>query len=221
MLKLNRITKSFPQRGLVLENLSLEVNEGDSISITGPSGSGKTTIMNIIGLLDKPDTGEVFFREKPLNMYTEDEAALYRNSNIGFVFQDSMLMAHLTVAENILLPVFATKTGAAIYKEALEWAENLMERTGIRTLRDKYPSQISGGEAQRTAVVRALIRKPSIVLADEPTGALDQKNAEHLGDLLIEINKDMGTAIIVTTHSPLLAEKMKMNFRIADGKLVN
>jgi ABC-type lipoprotein export system ATPase subunit len=221
MLKLDNISKSFDRRGIVLENLSIEVNEGDSISISGPSGSGKTTLMNIIGLLDRPDSGGIYFRGVSLAEYTPDQAATYRNKNIGFVFQESLLLPHLTVEENILLPLFASRISDNDFAEAQRWAGLLMEKTGIIQLKEKYPSRISGGEAQRAAVVRALIKKPSLLLADEPTGSLDQKNGSILGDLLTGINREFGIAIIVTTHSATLAGKMTRNLRIADGKLEN
>jgi ABC-type lipoprotein export system ATPase subunit len=219
MLTLNGISKSFIQRGIVLENLGLEISENESLSISGPSGSGKTTLMNIIGLLDRPDSGEILFRGEKVTDYSPDQAARYRNLNIGFVFQESLLLPHLTVIENIVLPLFASATGNIEYDEAIKWAGALMERTGISQLRDKYPFTISGGEAQRVSLVRALIRKPPVLLADEPTGSLDQKNSEILGDLLTEINRDLGIAVVVTTHSSALAMKMKRNLRIVNGRL--
>jgi ABC-type lipoprotein export system ATPase subunit len=219
MLHLTSITKSFSQRGIVLDNLDLEVSEGDSIAITGPSGSGKTTLMNIIGTLERPDTGDITFRDSSIFSLTPDESAGYRNRNIGFVFQDHLLLNHLTVRENIMLPVFASAINSALYREKEEYAEMLMERTGISGLADKYPFNISGGEAQRVTLVRALINKPSLLLADEPTGSLDSKNAEILGSLLTEMNNDYGITLITATHSPALASKMKIHLKLENGKL--
>lgn len=219
MLRLDSITKSFIRRGPVLDNLKLVVNEGDSIAVTGPSGSGKTTLMNIIGLLDRPDSGNVLFRERSVLGFNQDESALYRNKNIGFVFQDHLLLPHLTVRENIYLPLFAHDISIEEYEEKRDYGVQLMEKTGIIDLADKRPFQISGGEAQRVTLVRALINKPSLLLADEPTGSLDSKNAGLLGDLLVRLNKETGTALIVATHSVDLAAKMQMHLKLKEGKL--
>jgi len=186
MLRLTCISKSFLQRGIVLDNLDLEVGEGDSIAITGPSGSGKTTLMNIIGLLDRPDSGDIVFRDESILGYSAGDSALYRNLNIGFVFQDHLLMPYLTVKENIMLPLFARKITDEEYSDKEVFAEMLMSKTGIDSLKDKYPFHISGGEAQRVSLVRALINKPSVLLADEPTGSLDATNASLLGDILVK-----------------------------------
>jgi lipoprotein-releasing system ATP-binding protein len=219
MLTLKNISKSFHQRGLVLNNLSLQVNEGDSFAITGPSGSGKTTLMNIIGLLDRPDSGDIIFNGNSILSFSAEESAHYRNKKIGFVFQDHLLMPHLTVFENILLPVLAAKISHIEYKEKEEYVFTLMKSIDIQNLAAKYPFQISGGEAQRVTLVRALVNKPSLLLADEPTGSLDSKNAEILGNLLLDINMEFGVSIILATHSDGLAEKMKNHTKIKDGKL--
>jgi lipoprotein-releasing system ATP-binding protein len=219
MLSINNITKSFAQRGLVLNNLNLDVNEGDSIAIMGPSGSGKTTLMNIIGLLEKPDSGETTFRGASIADFTDDESADYRNRNIGFVFQDHLLLPHLTVSENILLPLLAANysNDQLVVKE--KHVKELMKSIGISDLSTKYPFRISGGEAQRVALVRALANNPSILLADEPTGSLDTKNADILGELLLEMNKEFGVTLILATHSPDLAKKMSRRLRLEEGKL--
>jgi lipoprotein-releasing system ATP-binding protein len=219
MLRLTCISKSFLQRGIVLDNLDLEVGEGDSIAITGPSGSGKTTLMNIIGLLDRPDSGDIVFRDKSILGYNIGDSALYRNLNIGFVFQDHLLMPYLTVKENIMLPLFARKITDDEYSDKEVFAGMLMSKTGIDSIKDKYPFQISGGEAQRVSLVRALINKPSVLLADEPTGSLDAANASLLGDILVQMNKDMGISLLVTTHSPELASKLKLHLKLENGKL--
>jgi len=219
MLRLISISKSFQQRGIVLENLDLHVREGDSVAITGPSGSGKTTLINIIGTLERPDSGDIVFKDSSVLKLTPDESALYRNRNIGFVFQDHLLLNHLTVKDNILLPVFATGITDVAYKEKEEYAESLMERIGISGLKDKYPFNISGGEAQRVTLVRALINKPGILLADEPTGSLDSKNAEILGVLLADLNRDYGITLITVTHSAALASRMKTHLNLENGKL--
>ena len=220
MLNLNNISKSFLQRGLVLDNLCLEVNEGDSIAIMGPSGSGKTTLMNILGLLEKPDSGEVTFRGSSILSFSEDESAFYRSRNIGFVFQYHLLLPYLTVRENILLPLMAVSYSSEERSNREQELENLIIKTGISDLAGKFPYEISGGEAQRVAMVRALSNNPSVILADEPTGSLDASNASVLGELLLDINKESGTALIIATHSSGLAAKMSQLLQLTDGKLI-
>ncbi|HOK24936.1 MAG TPA: ABC transporter ATP-binding protein [Bacteroidales bacterium] len=220
MLRVLELRKSYPQRGIVLNGLSLELKESETIAVTGPSGSGKTTLLNLVGLLDRPDSGEILFREKLVNNYTVDEAADYRNRQIGFIFQDHLLLPYLTVMENILLPLSARQLEDDEYRVKVGYARELMERTGIMNLSSKYPWQVSGGEAQRAALVRALINKPSLLLADEPTGSLDAANAEILGNLLKEISSQYGTAVILATHSMTLAKKMSIIYKIENGKLV-
>lgn len=220
MLEIKNISKSFTQRGVVLNDLSLDVKEGDSIAIMGPSGSGKTTLMNIIGMLDKPDSGEVLFKGKSILKFSSIEAAFYRNRNIGFVFQDHLLLPHLTVKENILLPTLAADLTKNEFEEKERHIQSLMKSIGIESLEKKYPFQISGGEAQRVTLVRALVNKPGILLADEPTGSLDAENAETLGTLLMEVNRELGISLILATHSETLAMKMKINLRIEKGKLI-
>jgi len=220
MLRVNKVSKSFHQRGIVLNDLDLTVNEGDSVSVSGPSGSGKTTLLNIIGLLDRPDSGEIIFRGEQVLEYDQEESAIYRNKNIGFVFQDHLLLPYLTVKENILLPLLASKITETEYRLKVDESIKMMEKTGISGLSDKYPYLISGGEAQRVTLVRALVNKPSILLADEPTGSLDRKNAENLGDLLIQMNRDYGITLILATHSRELAEKMQVQYNLSEGKLI-
>jgi lipoprotein-releasing system ATP-binding protein len=219
MLSLRNISKSFLQRGVVLDNLSLDVNEGDMLSVMGPSGSGKTTLMNIIGQLDKPDSGSILFRGKDIMNYSDDESAEYRSRNIGFVFQEHLLLPHLTILENILLPILAVRYTREEAQEREKQAEKLMQQTGISAIGPKYPSMVSGGEAQRAALVRALVNNPAILLADEPTGSLDAKNSDILGDMLVEMNRELGITLILATHSEKLAAKMSRNMVLNNGKL--
>ena len=219
ILSLKNISKSFVQRGPVLENLSLDIAAGDTIAIMGPSGSGKTTLMNIIGLLDKPDSGSILFRDKDIRNYNEDESADYRNRNIGFVFQEHLLLPHLTIRENILLPILASEHTKEEAASKVERTMALMEETGIAELSAKYPGTISGGEAQRAALVRALVNNPSVLLADEPTGSLDSRNAEIMGELLSVMNLQFGITLILATHSEKLAMKMARTLILGNGKL--
>lgn len=219
MLSIRNISKSYTQRGLVLDNLSIDVPEGASLAIMGPSGSGKTTLLNIIGLLDKPDSGSIYFKNNEIDRFSDEECASYRNREIGFVFQDHLLLNYLTVAENITLPLVASRSSGSELLSKEERIREIMIKTGIYDLRDKYPFQISGGEAQRVALVRALACKPSMLLADEPTGSLDAKNAGIMGDLLLEMNRDYGVTIILATHSADLAGKMSRILHLAGGKI--
>ncbi|HPC98294.1 MAG TPA: ATP-binding cassette domain-containing protein, partial [Bacteroidales bacterium] len=169
---------------------------------------------------DRPDEGQIIYRGKPLNNFSPAESSEYRSLHTGFIFQDHLLMPYLTVIENILFPVYARKLSGGEMNEARQRALMMAERTGISGILEKYPFQISGGEAQRTALVRALINKPSILLADEPTGSLDPSNAEILGNLLKEISETEGTAVILATHSEKLAGRMAAIYRLVNGKLV-
>lgn len=219
MLKINNISKSYLQRGIVLDNLNLEIEESCSLAITGPSGSGKTTLLNIIGMLTKPDKGEVFFNGEDISKLDADQAAFYRNRKIGFIFQDHLLLPHLTIFENITLPLLANKESKKDSAEASKYAISLMEKTGILELKNKFPGQVSGGEAQRATLVRALINKPDLLLADEPTGSLDSDNAELMANILVDLNKELGTTLIVVTHSESLASKMQKKMTIEKGVL--
>jgi ABC-type lipoprotein export system ATPase subunit len=221
MLSLRNISKTYIQRGVVLNELSLDIAEGASVAVMGPSGSGKTTLLNIIGLLDKPDSGDIFFRGNPVDSFTDNESASYRNNEIGFVFQDHMLLNYLNVFENITLPLLASKKSVSGLADSEKRIADIMKRSGIYDLSDKYPFQISGGEAQRVALVRALANSPSLLLADEPTGSLDAANASILGDLLLEMNKEYGVTIILATHSAELASKMSVRLHLEEGKLKN
>jgi lipoprotein-releasing system ATP-binding protein len=220
MLRINKISKSFQQRGNVLNSLDLNVTEGECISIMGPSGTGKTTLLNIIGLLDRPDSGEVYFREKPILDYNREESAEYRNRNIGFVFQEHHLLPYLTIYENIILPSLAFPHSREEVLATEQHVSDLMNRIGITPLSGKYPFQVSGGEAQRAAIVRALVNNPSVLLADEPTGSLDSKNSEILGNLLLEMNRATGVTLIIATHSQTLAGKMTRGLILEDGRLL-
>jgi ABC-type lipoprotein export system ATPase subunit len=177
--------------------------------------------MNIIGLLDKPDSGDIFFKGGSIANFSESESAAYRNLNIGFVFQDHLLLPYMNIHQNIFLPMLATKHSKIRLSDKKLYINELMIRAGIYDLKNKYPSQISGGEAQRVALVRALVNKPSILLADEPTGSLDAKNAESMGELLLEMNKEYSMTLILATHSIDIANKMSKKLHLVDGKLIS
>lgn len=220
MLILENISKSYAGRGKVLDELNLHIEKGESLAVTGPSGSGKSTLLNIAGLMDRPDSGKIKFQGNSILGYDSSEAAEYRNRNIGFVFQDHLLLNHLTVKENIMLPLLASPLSDDDYGIKEKYVDILLDKIRITNLKDKFPFQISGGEAQRVTLVRALVNRPSLLLADEPTGSLDQINANLLGRLLREINEEYGIALLVVTHSEDLASMMRNHLRLSEGKLV-
>lgn len=221
LLSLASVSKSYPSGNgnrLVLSDVSIEVTSGETLAIVGPSGSGKTTLLNIIATLDKPDSGNVVFESTDLLKFNAQDLAHFRNRKIGMIFQLHHLLPQCTLWENVLIPTLPTNTNR---QEAEKQAETLLKRTGIWEYRHQKPSELSGGECQRAAVVRALVNKPSLILADEPTGALDHNNALNLIDLLLELNKEMGTALVVVTHSIELARKMNKIYELNDGILTN
>jgi ABC-type lipoprotein export system ATPase subunit len=218
LLKLENISKSYAKDRVILDQLNLEINDGERVAIVGPSGSGKTTLLNLIGTLDRPDAGKMVFDGQDLSAMNDQQLAQFRNRKIGFVFQMHHLLPQLSLMENVLLP---TLTDPGLQgKETEERAKRLIERVGLSGMVGQKPSELSGGECQRTAVVRALINRPALLLADEPTGALDQKSSGNLTDLLIELNKEEGVALVVVTHSLDVAKKMDRIYRLENGRLV-
>ena len=204
---------------LVLKGISLTVNQGNSIAITGPSGSGKSTLLNILGSLDSPTKGSIQLDGQELAHLSEQELASIRNKKIGFIFQSHHLLPQCSVLENVLVPTLAEngKTPA----EAVERGRQLIDRVGLGHRLTHRPAQLSGGECQRVAVVRALINQPSLILADEPTGALDQATADSLAELLVELNSDDQVTLIVVTHSTELASRMSTSHHLKDGRFAS
>src|SRR5262249_50685471 len=197
-----------------------------SLAIVGPSGSGKSTLLQIIGTLDRPTSGTVTLDNQDLNQLDELQLAAVRNREIGFVFQAHYLLPQCTVMENVLVPTLAKSAQAAAdavpkQTESLEArAEKLLKRVGLAERALHRPGELSGGERQRAAVVRALINRPRLLLADEPTGSLDHASAQQLGQLLIELNQEEAVTLIVVTHALELARRMKKVWRLSDGRLV-
>ena len=203
----------------VLRGVSFTINAGDAVGIVGPSGSGKTTLLNIIGTLDRPTSGEVKLDELDLSKLGEKEVALIRNRRIGFVFQAHHLLPQCSVLENVLIPTLA-QSAASTEANPTERALRLLDRVGLSARLGHRPGQLSGGERQRVAVVRALINGPQLLLADEPTGALDRAAAENLGALLVELNAEEGVTLVVVTHSSGLASQMRVVHHLSDGQLL-
>ena len=202
----------------VLKGISVSFKAGESTAIVGPSGSGKSTLLNIIGTLEKPSSGKVILKEKDLAALDEKTLATVRNREIGFIFQSHFLLPQCSVLENVLTPTLADPQGK-VTGEIEERAKSLLARVGLSERLHHRPGQLSGGERQRVAVVRSLINRPFLLLADEPTGALDRQSAERLGDLLLQLNCDEKVALIVVTHSLDLAGQMKRVLELKDGVL--
>jgi ABC-type antimicrobial peptide transport system, ATPase component len=221
LIQLSNIVKSYPdgenKRNNVLRGISFDVQAGDFIAITGASGSGKTTLLSILGTLLQPDSGSYFLSGEEMFAAGVD-LSVVRNKNIGFVFQEHRLMPQYTVLDNILLPVLAQQSKAE--KEQIEYAWQLMDITGITSIANQYPQTISGGEASRTALCRSLIMKPLLLLADEPTGQLDNVNSRNIVSLLSQINKELGTTIVMVTHSEEVSAAANNILSIKDGVLL-
>jgi len=224
IVELNKINKTYQTQGSsvkqeVLKDLSFNVNKGDSIAVIGPSGSGKSTLLNIIGTLDIPNSGIVKLNGNEISRLNENQLAEIRNKHIGFIFQMHHLLPQLSLIENVLVPVIPQKD-KAFKKAAYNRAIDLLNSVGLANDIHKHPGQLSGGESQRATVVRALINEPELILADEPTGSLDKKSAEQMGNLLTEINKKHNVAMVVVTHSQELANKMDVVYELQNGKLI-
>lgn len=202
-------------RVTALNNVTFSVERGEYVAIMGESGSGKTTLLNILAALDKPTSGEVVLENKALSAIGEKELAAFRRDNLGFVFQDFNLLDTFTVKDNIFLPLVLAKKD---YKEMEKRIKPIAEKLGIIDILDKYPYEISGGQKQRTAVARAIITEPKIILADEPTGALDSRSTESLLDVFAQINSE-GQTILMVTHSVKAASKANRVLFIKDGEL--
>jgi ABC-type lipoprotein export system ATPase subunit len=203
----------------VLRGLDLTVASGESVVIVGPSGSGKSTLLNLMGALDRPDAGRVVLDGQDLSALGEKELAEVRRDKIGFVFQLHHLLPQCTVIENVLIPTLAGRQTAR-GEPAEKRARRLLDRVGLAARLAHRPGQLSGGERQRVAVVRALINGPKLLLADEPTGALDRAAADNLAQLLVELNREEEIALVVVTHAPSLAALMSRALELRNGRLV-
>lgn len=218
MIKLDSLVKRFSlgeETIAAVNDVSLEVAEGDYIAIVGPSGSGKSTLMNIIGLLDRADEGVYLFDEKDVTQLTDDEQAEIRNGKIGFVFQSFFLLQKLTAVENVMVPLLYRGISE---KEAKAKAEDMLGRLGLADRMTHMPSQLSGGQQQRVAIARALVGDPALILADEPTGALDQTTGREIMGIFEDLNRS-GQTIILITHDESIAARAERILRMEDGVL--
>ena len=199
----------------VLHDISFEIEEGSTFSIVGPSGSGKTTLLGLCAGLDHSDSGTIELCGVQLNSLSEDQRALLRNKKVGFVFQDFQLLPTLTALENVAVPLELQGD-----KNATKIGMELLEKVGLADRYHHYPSQLSGGEQQRVAVARAFSNKPSILFADEPTGNLDSETGEKVVELLFNLNKELGTTLVIVTHDIELAQKTQHILRLKGGKII-
>jgi lipoprotein-releasing system ATP-binding protein len=224
LAELQNVSKYYQQPGssiqnLILDQVSLTIRENETIAIVGPSGSGKSTLLNLLGTLDKPSSGKIILNGKDTEEISDNQVADIRTRFIGHVFQLHYLLPQLTLLENVLLPILARRDKTdqqAMQKRALE----LIERVSLSDHIHQFPYSMSVGECQRAAVIRALINQPRLLLADEPTGSLDAENADQLGKLLVELNREQQIALVVVTHSNDLARRMQTRYKLISGKLV-
>lgn len=213
---LSRVFEETGERLEILKQIDFELYEGEFLALTGASGSGKSTFLNLLGLLDTPTSGEIFFRGKSLAKLSPKERDLYHRRHIGFVFQFHHLLAEFTAFENVCVP--ARILGASV-RECRERAESLLETVGLKDRLRHLPRELSGGERQRVAVARALMNHPDLVLADEPSGNLDERNAEMLNELFSKLNRELGQTFLVVTHDSRLASRASRRVTMLHGKI--
>ncbi|WP_373057568.1 ABC transporter ATP-binding protein [Zunongwangia sp. H14] len=219
ILEVNNLGKTYSSGNKtlkVLDNISFKVEKGESFAIVGPSGSGKTTLLGLCAGLDRADSGSINLCGQNLEKLNEDGRALLRNRNVGFVFQDFQLLPTLTALENVAVPLELQSV-----KNASKYGMELLEKVGLADRFHHYPSQLSGGEQQRVALARAFSNKPEVLFADEPTGNLDAETGEKVEQLLFDLNKDLGTTLIIVTHDIELAQKTGRILKLKGGRIIS
>jgi lipoprotein-releasing system ATP-binding protein len=217
-LVVESLGKEFPTRSgplVVLRGVDLRLDRGDALAVTGPSGSGKSTLLHILGTLDRPTAGRVLLEGKDPFTFREPDLARFRNQRIGFIFQDHHLLPQCSVLENVLIPTLVAEKS----DKSDDWAKALLDRVGLSARLNHRPAELSGGERQRVAVARALVLKPILLLADEPTGNLDRTTAKTIGELLVDLHRQENTMLIVVTHSGELASVFPRRMVMNEGKL--
>ena len=215
MIDIKNITKSFGSLQ-VLKGIDLHINRGEVVSIVGPSGAGKTTLLQIIGTLDRPDSGSVFVDDIDVTNLSQKHLSDFRNKHIGFVFQFHQLLPEFTAIENVMIPAYIAGVSQ---REAKQRAQELLEFMGLNDRASHKPNELSGGEKQRVAVARALINKPAVILADEPSGSLDSKNKEELHQLFFDLRDKFGQTFVIVTHDEQLASITDRTIHLKDGML--
>jgi len=220
MMSLQSVSKCFylkTSKIEILKKASFNIYKGETIAVVGSSGIGKSTLLNLIGTLDKPDSGKILFQKDDLSLYNDEKLAYFRNLKIGFVFQFHYLLKGFSALENVMMPgLIAHKNKKSLEKSAL----NMLERVGLSLTLSPRVEDLSGGEQQRVALARALVMEPDMLLADEPTGNLDQKNSNSVHALIDELNKELGMTVIVVTHNNEFARMMQRNVTIQDGEII-
>ena len=219
ILRVSGLRKTYSKNGVdinVIKGINIDINEGDLITIMGPSGAGKSTFLHILGTLDKPTEGELFFRDRNVKGFTEDEESRFRNEKVGFVFQFYHLLQDFNVIENIMMPLLIRRLNQT---EAMSKADAFLDIMGLRNRRNHKPGELSGGEQQRVAIARALVNEPEIILADEPTGNLDRKTGREVLDYLLTVNKRLSSTLILVTHDPEIGEIGERKMKMVDGEL--
>jgi lipoprotein-releasing system ATP-binding protein len=217
MIEAKNIHKSYSNLH-VLKGVDLSIKKGEIVSIVGASGAGKSTFLQILGTLDKADQGNIVFNEKDISTFGKKELAKFRNQNIGFVFQFHHLLPEFNALENVCIPGFIANRKK---KEVEDFAKDLLNQLGLKDRLNHKPNELSGGEQQRVSVARALINNPLLVLADEPSGNLDSKNAEELHDIFLNLRSEFNQSFIIVTHNEKLAELADRKLVMSDGKMIN
>ena len=217
MITLRNITKSFGSLQ-VLKGIDLQIEKGEVVSIVGPSGAGKTTLLQIMGTLDTPDTGSVLIGDTDVTQLSQKEMARFRNQHLGFVFQFHQLLPEFTALENVMIPALIANRSQ---KETKERAKELLDFLGLSDRAEHKPNELSGGEKQRVAVARALMNKPSVILADEPSGSLDSKNKAELHQLFFDLRDQLGQTFVIVTHDEALAVLTDRTIHLKDGMIEN
>ena len=218
LISTDKLTKEYTENLLkpvrVLNNLCLSIREGDFVSLMGPSGSGKSTLLNLLGLLDVPTNGKIFFDGLEITRLTRKKKAILRNISFGFIFQGFNLLKRHSVLDNVMMPLLYRKVSR---KEACESARNVLEATGLIDFVERLPNQLSGGQQQRVAICRALVMKPKLILADEPTGNLDSVTARQIMKILCDLNCDQGITVVLVTHEREIAQHGNRLIKMRDG----
>ncbi|MEL6141414.1 MAG: ABC transporter ATP-binding protein [Bacteroidota bacterium] len=221
MITLTNVSKVYQTDTIetqALNNINLTVPKGEFLSIMGPSGCGKSTLLNIMGLIDEPSEGIVTLDGRQVDSYNSKKTARFRNEQLGFIFQSFHLINDLNVVDNVELPLLYRSIGA---RERRRLAEEALEQVGLANRKKHFPGQLSGGQKQRVAIARAIVGKPNIILADEPTGNLDSQMGDEIMDILLRLNQELGTTIVMVTHDERMAKKTHRLVRLFDGQQVS
>jgi len=221
MIEIDNVSKAYRTdtiETLALQNMSLSVPSGEFLSIMGPSGCGKSTLLNIMGLIDEPTEGTVSLAGERITGYNGNKVAKFRNEQLGFIFQSFHLINDLSVADNVELPLLYRKVGT---KERRRLANEALAHVGLSNRASHFPNQLSGGQKQRVAIARAIVGRPNIILADEPTGNLDSRMGDEIMDILLKLNTELGTTIVMVTHDERMAKKTHRLIRLSDGERVS